>query len=146
MKGALHVILQERENIIPGFRQHPETIYHKEYYLFNLSGGRKKLKVLLSDILLVRAIKGGHADKLLYLKGNVTYLIRGHSLHELANTAKFLLQCNKQDLVSPDAINYLEEDCVYLNGLMCGEKPMFITLNRTYKKSFLAFFHYSKKL
>jgi hypothetical protein len=42
-----------------------------EYYLFNLSGGRKKIKVFLSDILLVSEVTGSHIDKLLYLKGNI---------------------------------------------------------------------------
>jgi hypothetical protein len=144
MKEALHVISSDGSKSMPNAEQYLAT-NHKEYYLFNLSGGRKKIKVLLSDILLVRAIKGGHADKLLYLKGNIIHTIRGHALEELISITGFLLQCNKQDIVSPDAINYLEEDSVYLNGLTDNGKPILVTLNRTYKEAFLQFFHYPKK-
>jgi hypothetical protein len=146
MKEALHLISaderRESSNPEPNI---DSNNYRNEYYLFNLSGGRKKVKVLLPDILLVRAIKGSHADKLLYLKEDIVHVIRGHALEELIKITGFLLQCNKQDLVSPDAINYLEDDTIYLNGLIENGKPIFLTLNRTYKKSFLEFFYSPKK-
>lgn len=146
MKEVQHIISSDKHEVIQGATRHFDLTQHKEYYLFNLSGGRKKVKVLLYDILLVRAIKGGHADKLIYLKGNVSHLIRGHSLNELINITSFLLQCNKQDLVSLDAVDYVEEDSIYLNGVTIDGKPIFVTLNRTYRKSFLTFFHYSQRV
>ena len=117
----------------------------REYYLFNLSGGRRKVKVLLSDILLVRAINGTHIDKLLYLKGDIIHTIRGHSLEELVGLTGFLIRVNKQDLVSPNIINIIEEDAIYLTGTRGKEVPKFVTLSRTYKKVFFDFFNYKKE-
>ncbi len=146
MKEALHVISLNEKNNLPYAGPVITANEHlKDYYLFNLSGGRKKVKILLPDILLVRAIKGGHADKLLYLKGNIMYIIRGHGLDELIKLTGFLLQVNKQDLVSPVAIHYLDEDAIYLNNVTDNGKPIYLTLNRTYRKAFFAFFHYPNK-
>jgi len=146
MKEALHIISLNDGIPVPGSEQGAATNNHlKDYYLFNLAGGRKKIKILLPDIMLVRAVKGGHADKLLYLRGNVQHNIRGCALEELIHITGFLLQVNKQDLVSPDAVNYLEEDNIFLNGLSDNGKPLFVTLNRTYKKTFLDFFHYKRE-
>jgi hypothetical protein len=140
MKEALHVILPVEHSpqyLAPKY-------YRNEYYFFNLSGGRKKIKVLLSDILLVRAIKGANADKLLYLKGSMLHLVRGHTMEEFISITGFLLQCNKQDLVSPEAINYVEDDTIYLNDVTDNGKPIFIILNRTFKKAFWGFFNLRK--
>ena len=120
--------------------------YSKEYYIFNLSGGRKKVNILLSDILLVRAIKGSHADKLLYLKGNIIHTIRGHRLNDIIEITGFLLQVNKQELVSPVAINYIGEETIYLKDLTDNDKPIYICLNKTYKTAFFDFFNHPKNV
>ncbi|HTA27860.1 MAG TPA: hypothetical protein VK809_08725 [Bacteroidia bacterium] len=125
---------------IPGFSD-----YLKRYYLFNLSGGRKKVKVFLADILLVTAIKGSHAISIIYLRGNKRHKIRGHRLQEFIKITGFLIQVNKHELVSPDAVDYLDEDAIYLDGLKENNRPMYVALNRTYKKAFLDFFHYYEK-
>lgn len=146
MKEALHIISLNEAKKVPGPEQYVlSNGYLKDYYLFNLSGGRKKVKILLPDIMLVRAVKSSHADKLLYLKGNIVHTVRGLGMEELINLTGFLLQVNKQELVSPDAVNYLEEDVIYLNELTENGKPIHITLNRTYKSDFLNFFHYNKR-
>jgi hypothetical protein len=146
MKEALHVISQQGERQAPNSEQNSAiNLFSTENYLFNLSGGRKKINVLLSDILLVKAINGSHIDKLLYLKGNIIHTIRGHSLKELIGITGFLLQTNKQVLISAYAINYIEEDAIYMNDLTEDGKPVFVSLNRTYKKAFFDFFNHLKK-
>ncbi len=116
----------------------------EKYYLFNLSGGRKKIKVLLSDILLIRALKDGHQDKMLYMKGNTTCKIRGYRFNYLIKISGFLIQVNKSDLVSPEAVDVIDEDNITLNGIIENGKPIYLSLSRTYKKSFLNFFHYKE--
>jgi len=116
----------------------------ERYYLFNLSGGRKKIKILLSDILLIRALKGGHQDKLLYMKGNTTYIIRGYKFNYLIKISGFLIRVNKSDLVSPEAVDVIDEDSITLNSIIENGKPMYLSLSRTYKKTFLSFFHYNE--
>ena len=113
------------------------------YYLFNLSGGRRKIKVLLSDILVVRAIKNSHQDKVLYLKGDIMHEVRGYQFEHLIDITGFLIRVNKSHLVSPESINTVDEDNIILNGPAENGKPLYISLSRRYKKSFFKFFHYS---
>jgi len=122
----------------------PRSYFPGNYYLFNLSHGRKKIKVLLSDILLVRAIKNSHQDKILYLKGNVSHEVRGYRFDHLMDITGFLIQVNKSHLVSPESINAVDEDNIILNGMVENEMPLYISLSRRYRKPFFDFFNYSR--
>jgi hypothetical protein len=138
--------MKEAVHVNPNVGSATKHLDHIEgYYLFNLSGGRKKVKVLLSNILLVCSVKSNNSDKLLYLKNNVVHKIRGCSLNKFIAITGFLLQVNKHDLVSPEVVESLDSDCIYLSGLVDKKGPKYVTLNRTYKRAFLNFFHYDSK-
>ena len=138
------VILVEYLPFVTPERGSEVSKFVEKYYLFNLSGGRQKIKIFLSDILLIRALKGGHQDKILYMKGNTTYKIREYKFNYLIKISGFLIRVNKSDLVSPEAVDVIDEDCITLNSVIEDGKPIYLSLSRTYKKHFMMFFHYSK--
>ena len=116
-----------------------------EYYLFNLSGGRKKVNVLLSDILAITSLKEGHQDKMLYLKNNVSHKIRGYTLKYLMKITGFLRRVNKADLVAPNAVKYIDEEIIVLTFYEEKDKSKWVALSGKYRKTFLKALHYFKK-
>ena len=100
--------------------------------------------MLLSDILLVKAIKNSHQDKILYLKGNVSHEVGGYRLDHLIGLTGFLVQVNKSHLVSPESINTVDEDNIILNSVIENGNPLYVSLSRRYRKAFFSFFKHNR--
>ncbi len=112
----------------------------KEYELFNTNDG--KVSILLSDILFVRTIKNSHRFLDVYLKGGRKVVIKGYSLEYISNMAGFLLQSNRSELVSREAIDIIEHSTfIKMKGVDENGKPLHSVICRTFNKKFLTSFN-----
>jgi two-component system LytT family response regulator len=110
------------------------------YELFDTNEGRKNL--LLSDILFVRTIKNSHRFLEVYLKGGRKIVIKGYSLEYISNIAGLLLQSNRSELVSPEAIDLIEHRTfIKMRGVSDNGKPLHSIICRTFHQDFLAGFN-----
>jgi len=111
-----------------------------EYELFHTNDG--KVNVLLSDILFVKTIKNSHRFIEVYLKGGVKLIIKGYSLEYIHGVAGFLLQSNRSELVSPQAIALLEHNSlIKLRDVSDNGKPLHSELCHSFRNNFLASIH-----
>jgi len=112
----------------------------KEYELFNTDSG--KVNVLLTDILFVRTIKNSHRFLEIYLKGGRKIVIKGYSLEYIRSVAGFLLQSNRSELISPEAIDVIEHGTfIKMRGVSDNSKLLHSVICRTFHKDFLSGFN-----
>ena len=109
----------------------------KGYKLFHTDGGQ--VNILLTDILFVKTIKNSHRYLEAYLKGDRKFVLKGYSLEFIQNIARFLLQSNRGELVSPEAIGLIEHNSkIILCGVTENGKSLYSPLLLGYRKNFLA--------
>jgi DNA-binding LytR/AlgR family response regulator len=111
----------------------------KERALFNTTNGQ--VSIVLKDILFVKTIKNSHRNLELYLKDGRKMILKGYSLELINNIAGFLLQSNRFELVSPDAVDFIEPNClVKLKCIREDGMVLYTELHRSFRKCFLSHF------
>jgi len=111
-----------------------KLIMHKiDYALFNVAEESKKVKIHLPDIVFVAVDDVDPRNKIVFLKGCGKYTIMDQSFNELKDMASHLIQVNRQNLVSIEAIHSLGHDLVTIDKSICNEVPIEVTLSNTYK-------------
>lgn len=109
----------------------------KEFEVFNVAESSKKVKLRLKDILLVTTDEVDPRHKKAWLSTGETFTLMNCTLAELLNHSPTLVQVNKAELVSLDAVNEVEYDLVTLKGVRnTDNKPKQVTIGAAYKKGF----------
>jgi len=107
----------------------------KDYAIFTEAGTGSRLKIYISDIMLVNA---GIAEKEhieLVLENGEKHTVINYPLNTLLEVASKLVQVNKNQLVSIDAVNEIRHNLITLKGLF-KNKPAYICLHPDFLSSF----------
>jgi DNA-binding LytR/AlgR family response regulator len=109
----------------------------KEYGVFSMAESKRKVKIHLPDIILVTTDEIDPRHKIVLMNNGIKHTVMECSLDTLLNLCPNLVQVNKAELVSLEAINEVQHDRISIN---ChGEKtnkPKEVTLSRAYKDGF----------
>jgi DNA-binding LytR/AlgR family response regulator len=112
------------------------TKLKKTHQLFSTNEGQ--VNILLSDIFFVRTIKNTHRYLDVYLKDGRKLIFKGYSLEYIHKVAGFLLQSNRAELVSAEAVNVIEHNSlIKLHGISDNGKPITSSLCLSFRKTFL---------
>jgi DNA-binding LytR/AlgR family response regulator len=110
----------------------------KEYELFNVAESNKKVKIRLADILLVSTDDVDPRHKQIWLKTGEQYTLMNYKLDDLVEHSQNLIQVNRAELVSIEAIHEVERDMITLKGIKADNgKPKQITLSPNFKKKLM---------
>lgn len=110
---------------------------HRNYVIFHLAGTRERVKLLLSDIMVVLTNRYHYRIKEIIMRDGSIFKITDYSLEDLMFVAPKLIQINKGELVSSDAVESFSHDHITLKGIVVNGKPRTLTLARSFKKDFL---------
>ncbi|HXP51223.1 MAG TPA: response regulator [Bacteroidia bacterium] len=105
-----------------------------KYALMNVVESDRKVKITIPDIVFVSTDVHDPRNKRLMIKGGQVYTLKNYSLHELSDMAPHLVQANKSELVSMEAIDELQHDKLTLKKEFTGDNPFEITLSPLYSK------------
>jgi DNA-binding LytR/AlgR family response regulator len=108
-----------------------------EYKLFDVANGKNKVKLRLKDIFLVTTDINNPRHKHVTIREGLQYEIIDYNLEELLELSPDLLQANKSELVSVDAVNEITDTMIVLKGIMEKGKPKQVSLSRSFKKDFI---------
>jgi two-component system LytT family response regulator len=114
-----------------------EKFEKPEHKLFDIANGKNKVKLRLRDIFLVTTDINNPRHKHVTVREGLQYEIIDYNLDELLELSPDLLQANKSELVSVDAVNEVTETSIVLKGIIEKGKPKQISLSRSFKKDFL---------
>jgi DNA-binding LytR/AlgR family response regulator len=109
----------------------------KEFELFHTVEAEGKVKLHLTDILFVRTDKGNCRNKKVYLKNGEHYTLRRCTNEQLLKMSSRLVQVNKAELVSLDAVKGFKHNFVTLKDSTEGGVPAKVTLNRNFRTNFV---------
>ena len=113
--------------------------FKRIHKLFRTTGGQ--VNILLSDILFVRTVKNSHRNLEIYLKDKTKHILSGYSLENVQRIADFLIQPNRFELVSPEAVGIIEPNSlIKLKGVEDNGNAIHVELHRNYRKEFLVHF------
>jgi two-component system LytT family response regulator len=116
----------------------------REYELFNVAESNKKVKIRLQDILFVSTDDIDPRHKQVWLKNGETYTLMNYKLDELAEHSPTLVQVNRGELISLEAVHEVERDLITLKGIKAENgKPKQVTLSPNFKKKFMDRMFYS---
>jgi DNA-binding NarL/FixJ family response regulator len=110
----------------------------KDYRLFRVAESAGKINIKLSDILYMKAQQKGRQIKHVILKNGLRYNFMDCSFTELLKASSSLLRVNKSELISLEVFEKIDGDFITLKSIHENGKPKQVTLNRWYKKDFLA--------
>ena len=133
-KARLNRALEKAHKII--FHS-PMPVKKKEFELFHVAENEGKIKLQLSDILFVKTDKANCRDKRVYLKGGEQYTLKRCTNEDLLKMAPKLVQVNKGELVSLDAIKGFKYNLVTLRHITEDGNPVKVILNRIFRNDFL---------
>jgi len=111
-----------------------------EHRLFSSANVKNKVKLCIRDIFLVITDDVNPRHKHLIMKEGQQYEITDCNLEELLELSPYLLQANKSELVSIEAVEEIMDNysTIRLKCIKDKGQPKRIILSRSFKKSFLA--------
>jgi len=108
-----------------------------EFKLFTLAGGKTKICLKLADIMLIRTDERNTEYKQIFLKNGHCLKVTECTLEEILACSIHLLQPNKSELISIEAVSEIVENSqITLKGFPINSKDGNIKLSRSYKKDF----------
>lgn len=113
-----------------------------EHAFFRVAECDKRLKVVLSDMLLVRTDVQDPRNKQVILKGGAEYTLMDYSMEELLSISPRLVRVNRSELVSIDAIVSSGYDVISIKGVKPNGSETEITLGSAYKNEFCRKFYF----
>ncbi|HXP52850.1 MAG TPA: response regulator, partial [Bacteroidia bacterium] len=113
-----------------------------EHAFFKVAESDKRVKVVLSDILLVRTDLIDPRNKQIIIKGGTEYTLMDYCMEELLSIAPRLIKVNRRELVSIDAITYTGYDIVAIKGIKPNDGETEITLGPAFKNEFCRRFYF----
>jgi len=137
-KARLHRAFEKAHKIISYV---PVEEKEKEFQLFHTAEAEGKVKVHLTDILFVQTDKENCRNKKVYLKSGEHYTLRRCTNEQLLKMSAKLVQVNKAELVSLDAVKGFKHNFVTLKHSSEGGVPDRVTLNRNFRTNFVYKMH-----
>jgi len=119
----------------------PAEVKKKEFELFHAAEAEGRIKLHLSDILFVKTDKANCRNKQVYLKSGEHYTIRRCTNEQLLKMSPKLVQVNKAELVSVDAVKGFKHNFVTLKHFSGEGMPVKVTLNRNFRIGFIHKMH-----
>jgi len=108
----------------------------QEYDVFNVAESKSKVKIQLSDIMLVITDSIDPRNKIVFLRNGEKYTLMDCRLKRLLDICPLLIQVNKSEAVSLEAIHQIEHETATLRGIEGPDVPKYINIGRSYKKPF----------
>jgi two-component system LytT family response regulator len=116
----------------------------KEYELFNVAESNKKVKIRLQDILLITTDDVDPRHKQAWLRSGEKYTLMNCKIEHLTANSQALIQVNRAEAVSMEAVHEVEYDLITLKGVLTDNgKPKQVTLGAAFKKKFKERMFYS---
>ena len=137
-KGRLFRAFEKAHKIITHL---PVEIKRKEFELFHAAEAEGRIKLHLSDILFVKTDKANCRNKLVFLKNGEHYTIRRCTNEQLLKMSPKLVQVNKAELISVDAVKGFKHNSVTLKHFSGEGMPVKVTLNRNFRTDFVNKMH-----
>ena len=106
--------------------------------LFKIAESSEKVNVKLSDIMYVKTYGKGRQAKDVILKCGTRHVFMDCAFNELLGASSYLIRINKSELISIEAFQKIEGDLITMKGIIENGKPKHVTLNRWFKKDFMA--------
>lgn len=128
------------EALMKAWRMHPANegheLHEKSHALFHLAGKREMVNLYLADIYYVRTINGEPRNKEVILKNGKKAILMNYSFEQLHKLCERLVRINESEMVSYDMVGSVGQDTVYTKPDIPPEIPKWLTLSRTYRKTF----------
>ena len=110
----------------------------KEFELFNVAESSKKVKIRLPDILLITTDETDPRHKVAWMKNGDKFTLMNTKLEHLLENTASLIQVNKSEAVSLDAVHEVEHDLITLKDILADNgRAMQVTLSRVYQAKFM---------
>jgi two-component system LytT family response regulator len=109
----------------------------KEFGLFNVAESTKKIQLHLADIMLITTDDDDARNKLVWMRNGDRYTLMNYKLEHLTANSPVLVQVNRAEAVSLEAIYGVEYDLITLKGVVTeAGKPKQVTLGPAFKEKF----------
>lgn len=118
-----------------------EENFKINYFSLTIAENKSKLIVNQANVLFVTTDETDPRNKKVYLKNKTHVTAMNYSLAKLLKLAPVLIQVNKSELVSMQAVEDISHDVITLKILNEFNKAKQITLSRFYKENFEKHFH-----
>lgn len=106
-----------------------------EYYLFKTLEKPDKISIKIHDILYIHTYNNSRR-KIMTMRNGVSYTLFDYSMDELLGIAPHLLRPNQSELVAIDIIESKGHDYIYLTICDANAKNKWVSVGRSFKKSF----------
>jgi len=117
----------------------------KEYALFNVAESKRKVKLRMSEIMLISTDEVDPRNKLVWMKNGDMFTLMNYKMQHLTESSPFLIQVNKAQAVALEAVNEVEYDLLTLKGINADNgKPKQITLGAAFRSKFKERMFYNK--
>lgn len=104
-----------------------------EYGLFNTAESNHKVKIKLTDIIHVATDEVDPRNKIIQMPGGEKLTIMDCTLDYLLERAPKLVQVNRGELISIDAIGEVDHDIIVIKDIVEKGRPKEITLSKSFK-------------
>jgi two-component system LytT family response regulator len=109
----------------------------KEYELFNVAESNKKVNIRLPDIMLITTDDIDPRHKLAWMRNGEKYTLMNCKLEHMVNNHSTLVQVNRAEAVSLEAVHEVEHDLITLKGILTEDgRPKQVTLGPAFKQKF----------
>jgi len=109
----------------------------KEYELFNIAESNKKVKIRLPDIMLITTDDVDPRHKVAWMRTGEKYTLMNCTLEHLIGNSPSLVQVNRAEAVSMEAVHEVEHDLITLKGVKSEDgRQKQVTLGAAFKKKF----------
>lgn len=109
----------------------------KEYELFNVAESSRKVKIRLQDIMLITTDDVDPRHKQAWMRSGEKYTLMNCKIEHLTANSPILVQVNRAEAVSLEAVHEVEHDLITLKGIIAENgRPKQVTLGAAFKKKF----------
>jgi two-component system LytT family response regulator len=116
----------------------------KEYELFNVAESNKKVKIRLPDVMLITTDDVDPRHKVAWMRSGEKYTLMNCTLEHLVQNSSSLVQVNRAEAVSLEAVHEVEHDLITLKGVKTEDgRQKQVTLGTAFKKKFKERMFYS---
>jgi len=136
-------ILQDR--LYKAFKKAYDQLAEKrEFELFCVAEFKHKVKIRLQDIMLVTTDDVDARHKQAWMKNGDKYTLMNCNIEHLTTNCAALIQVNKREAVSLEAVHEVEHDLITLKGLLADDgRCIQVTLGAAFSKKFKERMFYS---
>jgi DNA-binding LytR/AlgR family response regulator len=140
-KARLHKALEKAYKIIH-YAAPQQEHKQQEYVLFHAADAEGRVKLNLTDIFFVKTDKIDCRNKNVFMKNGERYTLRRCTNEKLLKLSSKLVQVNKSELVSTDAVRGFKFNFITLKTLTNEDgSPIKVNLNRNFRSDFLKKIH-----